>query len=120
MSKKQNCTAMSSTEAEYMALSARLCTGMWIFEDTALKIYGFIYKPKYRCTATLSQAIAIMATSYNIRETMTSVLARPVDSLSILSKAWFVDVWTPADLELEKKDSVRISALTLSVRREVL
>ncbi|GJU02364.1 hypothetical protein Tco_1112702 [Tanacetum coccineum] len=41
MSKKQNCTAMSSAEAEYVALSASCAQVMW--KRTQLKVYGFNY-----------------------------------------------------------------------------
>nr|GEV05419.1 uncharacterized mitochondrial protein AtMg00810-like [Tanacetum cinerariifolium]GEX27856.1 uncharacterized mitochondrial protein AtMg00810-like [Tanacetum cinerariifolium] len=41
MSKKQNCTAMSSTEAEYVALSASCAQVMWM--RTQLQDYGFNY-----------------------------------------------------------------------------
>ncbi|GJV87946.1 retrovirus-related pol polyprotein from transposon TNT 1-94 [Tanacetum coccineum] len=41
MSKKQNCTAMSSPEAEYVALSASCAQVMWM--RTQLKDYGFNY-----------------------------------------------------------------------------
>nr|GEX52419.1 retrovirus-related Pol polyprotein from transposon TNT 1-94 [Tanacetum cinerariifolium] len=41
MSKKQNCTAMSSAEAEYMALSTRFAQVMWI--RIQLQDYGFNY-----------------------------------------------------------------------------
>ncbi|GJR40604.1 hypothetical protein Tco_1216288 [Tanacetum coccineum] len=41
MSKKQDCTAMSSTEAEYVALSASCDQVMWM--RTQLKDYGFDY-----------------------------------------------------------------------------
>nr|GEV09899.1 hypothetical protein [Tanacetum cinerariifolium] len=41
MSKKQNCTAMSSTEAEYLALSASCAQVMWMM--TQLQDYGFNY-----------------------------------------------------------------------------
>nr|GEY96898.1 ribonuclease H-like domain-containing protein [Tanacetum cinerariifolium] len=51
MSKKHDCTVMSSAEAEYVALSASCAQVMWM--RTQLKDYGFNYK-KYRCTATLS------------------------------------------------------------------
>nr|GEZ40111.1 hypothetical protein [Tanacetum cinerariifolium] len=44
MSKKQNCTAMSSAEAEYMALSASCAQVMWI--RTQLQDYGFNYNKK--------------------------------------------------------------------------
>nr|GEW78283.1 hypothetical protein [Tanacetum cinerariifolium] len=41
MSKKQNCTAMSSAEAEYVALSASFTQVMWM--RTQLQDYGFNY-----------------------------------------------------------------------------
>ncbi|GJV63925.1 retrovirus-related pol polyprotein from transposon TNT 1-94 [Tanacetum coccineum] len=41
MSKKQNCTAMSSAEAEYVALSASCAQVMWM--RTQLQDYGFNY-----------------------------------------------------------------------------
>nr|GEU61862.1 Gag-Pol polyprotein [Tanacetum cinerariifolium] len=41
MSKKQDCTAMSSVEAEYVALSASCAQVMWM--RTQLKDYGFSY-----------------------------------------------------------------------------
>nr|GFA09355.1 retrovirus-related Pol polyprotein from transposon TNT 1-94 [Tanacetum cinerariifolium] len=41
MSKKQNCTAMSSAEAEYLALSASCAQVMWM--RTQLQDYGFNY-----------------------------------------------------------------------------
>nr|GEV95128.1 retrovirus-related Pol polyprotein from transposon TNT 1-94 [Tanacetum cinerariifolium] len=44
MSKKQDCTAMSSTEAEYVALSASYAQVMWM--RTQLKDYGFNYNKK--------------------------------------------------------------------------
>nr|GFA16102.1 uncharacterized mitochondrial protein AtMg00810-like [Tanacetum cinerariifolium] len=39
MSKKQNCTAMSSAESEYVALSASCAQVMWM--RTQLQDYGF-------------------------------------------------------------------------------
>ncbi|GKB31665.1 hypothetical protein Tco_0871066 [Tanacetum coccineum] len=41
MSKKQDCTTMSSAEAEYVALSASCAQVMWM--RTQLKDYGFNY-----------------------------------------------------------------------------
>ncbi|GJT28923.1 retrovirus-related pol polyprotein from transposon TNT 1-94 [Tanacetum coccineum] len=52
MSKKQDCIAMSSAEAEYVALSASCAQVMWM--PTQLKDYGF-NNNKYRCIVTLSQ-----------------------------------------------------------------
>ncbi|GKE01731.1 hypothetical protein Tco_1389714 [Tanacetum coccineum] len=42
MSKKQNCTAMSSAEAEYVALSAS-CAQVVMWMRTQLQDYGFTY-----------------------------------------------------------------------------
>ncbi|GJX63677.1 retrovirus-related pol polyprotein from transposon TNT 1-94 [Tanacetum coccineum] len=53
MSKKQDCTAMSSVEAEYVALSTSCAQVMWM--RTQLKDYGTSTTTKYHCIATLSQ-----------------------------------------------------------------
>ncbi|GJS97876.1 hypothetical protein Tco_0819046 [Tanacetum coccineum] len=52
MSKKQNCTAMSSAEAEYVALSASCAQVMWM--RTQLQDYGFNYTIKYTVVLRLS------------------------------------------------------------------
>ncbi|GJY32059.1 hypothetical protein Tco_0415554 [Tanacetum coccineum] len=52
MSKKQNCTAMSSAEAEYVALSASCAQVMVMMNN--FKIMAST-TTKYRCIATLSQ-----------------------------------------------------------------
>ncbi|GJX48040.1 retrovirus-related pol polyprotein from transposon TNT 1-94 [Tanacetum coccineum] len=59
MSKKQDCTAMSSAEAKYMALSASCAQVMWM--RTQLKDYGFDYN-KIPLYCDSQSAIAI---SYN-------------------------------------------------------
>nr|GEZ70958.1 uncharacterized mitochondrial protein AtMg00810-like [Tanacetum cinerariifolium] len=56
MSKKQNCTAMSSTEAEYMALSVSCAQVMWM--RTQLQDYGFNYN-KISLYCDSQSAIAI-------------------------------------------------------------
>nr|GFB06796.1 copia protein [Tanacetum cinerariifolium] len=58
---KQNCTAMSSTEAEYMALSARYAQVMWM--RTQLQDYGFNYNkiPLY-CNSQTEYQLADMFT----------------------------------------------------------
>nr|GEY89338.1 retrovirus-related Pol polyprotein from transposon TNT 1-94 [Tanacetum cinerariifolium]GEY90799.1 retrovirus-related Pol polyprotein from transposon TNT 1-94 [Tanacetum cinerariifolium] len=57
MSKKQDCTAMSSVEAEYVALSASCAQVMWM--KTQLKDYGFNYNkiPLY-CDSRSAMAIS--------------------------------------------------------------
>ncbi|GJV35201.1 hypothetical protein Tco_1407678 [Tanacetum coccineum] len=57
MSKKQDCTAMSSAEAEYVALSASCAQVMWM--RTQLKDYGFNYN-KIHFVLRLSVAIAFL------------------------------------------------------------
>nr|GEX49448.1 ribonuclease H-like domain-containing protein [Tanacetum cinerariifolium] len=59
MSKKQNCTVMSSAEAEYVALSASCTQVMWM--KTQLQDYGFNYN-KIPLYYDSQSAIAI---SYN-------------------------------------------------------
>nr|GEV10135.1 retrovirus-related Pol polyprotein from transposon TNT 1-94 [Tanacetum cinerariifolium] len=56
MSKKQNCTAMSSAEAEYVALSASCAQVMWM--RTQLQDYGFNYN-KIMLYCDSQSAIAI-------------------------------------------------------------
>ncbi|GJV87139.1 hypothetical protein Tco_1531077 [Tanacetum coccineum] len=56
MSKKQDCTAMSSAEAEYVALSASYAQVMWM--RTQLKDYGFDYN-KISLYCDSQSAIAI-------------------------------------------------------------
>ncbi|GJV31172.1 hypothetical protein Tco_1391572 [Tanacetum coccineum] len=59
MSKKQDCTAMSSAEAEYVALSASCAQVMWM--RTQLQDYGFNYNkiPLY-CDSQSAIAISCM------------------------------------------------------------
>nr|GEZ74094.1 integrase, catalytic region, zinc finger, CCHC-type, peptidase aspartic, catalytic [Tanacetum cinerariifolium] len=57
MSKKQNCIAMSSAEAEYVALSASCAQVMWMM--TQLQDYGFnYYKIPLYCDSQSSVAIS--------------------------------------------------------------
>ncbi|GKG01432.1 hypothetical protein Tco_0306137, partial [Tanacetum coccineum] len=52
MSKKQDCTAMSFAEAEYVVLSASYAQVIWM--RTQFNIMA-LTTTKYRCIATLSQ-----------------------------------------------------------------
>nr|GEV46872.1 ribonuclease H-like domain-containing protein [Tanacetum cinerariifolium] len=57
MSKKQNCTAMSSAEAEYVALSASCAQVMWM--RTQIQDYGFNYnKIPFYCDSQSAIAIS--------------------------------------------------------------
>nr|GEZ01091.1 ribonuclease H-like domain-containing protein [Tanacetum cinerariifolium] len=62
MLKKHNCTAMSSAEAKYMALSVSCAQVMWM--RTQFKIMAST-TTKYHCTVTLSQPLQSHATPYD-------------------------------------------------------
>ncbi|GJT93107.1 retrovirus-related pol polyprotein from transposon TNT 1-94 [Tanacetum coccineum] len=66
MSKKQNCTTISSVEAEYVALSASCAQVKWM--RTQLKDYGFNYNKIPLYLRLISSAIAKSCNPYNIRE----------------------------------------------------
>ncbi|GKB81022.1 retrovirus-related pol polyprotein from transposon TNT 1-94, partial [Tanacetum coccineum] len=65
MSKKQNCTAMSSAEAEYVALSASCAQVMWM--RTQLQDYGFNYNkiPLY-CDSQSAIAISCNPVQHSV------------------------------------------------------
>ncbi|GKD61005.1 hypothetical protein Tco_1298514 [Tanacetum coccineum] len=68
MSKKQDCTAMSSAEAEYVALSTSCAQVMWM--RTQLKDYGFNYNkiPLY-CDSQSAIAISCNPVQHSIMPT---------------------------------------------------
>ncbi|GJW06250.1 hypothetical protein Tco_1568673 [Tanacetum coccineum] len=82
MSKKQNCTAMSSAEAEYVALSASCAQVMWM--RTQLQDYGFNYNkiPLY-CDSQSAIAIQATPTEYQLADMFTKAL--PEDRFKYLS-----------------------------------
>ncbi|GJT14170.1 hypothetical protein Tco_0861212 [Tanacetum coccineum] len=102
MSKKQDCTAMSSAEAEYMALSASCAQVMWM--RTQLQDYGFTYnKITVYCDSQSAISISI-ATPYS------KLPKKPVPSTSILGFSILfseMDEWfdLPAELEVLTKES---------------
>ncbi|GKF90894.1 hypothetical protein Tco_0274595 [Tanacetum coccineum] len=77
MSKKQNCTAMSSAEAEYVELSASCAQVMWL--RTQLQDYGF---------------------NYNKIPIMLFMKALPEDRFKYLVRRIGMRCLTPADLEV--------------------
>ncbi|GJU13275.1 hypothetical protein Tco_1135671 [Tanacetum coccineum] len=84
MSKKQNCTAMSSAEAEYVALSASCAQVMWM--RTQLKDYSFNYTkipliPEYQLDGMFTKAL-------------------PEDRFKYLVRRIGMICLTPADLEV--------------------
>nr|GEW90767.1 hypothetical protein [Tanacetum cinerariifolium] len=132
MSKKQNCTAMSSTEAEYVALSARCAQVMWM--RTQLQDYGFNYNkiPLY-CDSQSAIAIScnpvqhsrtmhihtryhfikeqvengiielyFVRTEYQLADMFTKAL--PKDRLNDLVRRIVMRCLTPAKLELLAKE----------------
>ncbi|GJZ43394.1 retrovirus-related pol polyprotein from transposon TNT 1-94 [Tanacetum coccineum] len=83
MSKKQDCTAMSSAEAEYVALSASCAQVMWM--RTQLKDYGFNYNK-------------IPLTEYQLADMFTKAL--PEDRFQYLVRRIGMRCLTPTELEV--------------------
>ncbi|GJQ98736.1 retrovirus-related pol polyprotein from transposon TNT 1-94 [Tanacetum coccineum] len=83
MSKKQNCTAMSSAEAEYVALSASCAQVMWM--RTQLQDYGFNYNK-------------IPLTEYQLADMFTKAL--PEDRFKYLVRRIGMRCLTLAELEV--------------------
>ncbi|GKB42711.1 hypothetical protein Tco_0887653 [Tanacetum coccineum] len=96
MSKKQNCTAMSSAEAEYVALSASCAQVMWM--RTQLQDYGFNYN-KIPLYCDSQSAIAISCNPG------ISILALPEDRFQYLVRQIGMRCLTPAELEVLTKES---------------
>ncbi|GJU87403.1 retrovirus-related pol polyprotein from transposon TNT 1-94 [Tanacetum coccineum] len=88
MSKKQDCTAMSSTKAEYVALSASCSQVMWM--RTQLKDYGFNYNK-------------IPLTEYQLADMFTKAL--PEDMFQYLVRRIGMRCLTPAELEVLTNES---------------
>nr|GEU68659.1 hypothetical protein [Tanacetum cinerariifolium] len=82
MSKKQNCTAMSSAEAEYVALSASCAQVIWM--RTQLQDYGFNYNkiPLY-CDSQTEYQLEDMFTKA-LPEDRFKYLVRRIDFLSAI------------------------------------
>nr|GEW97538.1 hypothetical protein [Tanacetum cinerariifolium] len=93
MSKKQNCTAMSSAKAEYVALSASCAQVMWM--RTQLQDYGVNYnKILLYCDSQ---------TEYQLADILTKAL--PEDRFKYLVRRIGVRCLTPAELEVLEKES---------------
>ncbi|GKB43573.1 retrovirus-related pol polyprotein from transposon TNT 1-94 [Tanacetum coccineum] len=89
MSKKQNCTAMSSAEAEYVALSVSCAQVMWM--RTQLQDYGFNYNNNTVCTAD-SQTVIPLCDMFT--------KALPEDRFKYLVRRIGMRCLTPAELEV--------------------
>nr|GEW38730.1 retrovirus-related Pol polyprotein from transposon TNT 1-94 [Tanacetum cinerariifolium] len=100
MSKKQNCTAMSSLEAEYMALSASCAQVMWM--RTQLQDYGFNYNkiPLY-CDSQSVIAISCNPVQHS-PDMFTKAL--PEDRFKYLVRRIGMRCLTPAKLEVLAKE----------------
>nr|GEV69895.1 copia protein [Tanacetum cinerariifolium] len=87
MSKKQNCTAMSLAEAEYVALPASCAQVMWMRKQ--LQYYGFNYNK--------------IPTEYQLADMFTKAL--PEDRFKYLVRRIGMRCLTPAELEVLGKES---------------
>ncbi|GJW99064.1 retrovirus-related pol polyprotein from transposon TNT 1-94 [Tanacetum coccineum] len=104
MSKKQDCTAMSSAEAEYVALSASCAQVMWM--RTQLQDYGFNYNKIPLCiVATLSSHSNLMQnpTEYQLADMFTKALSE--DRFQYLVRRIGMRCLTPAELEVLTNES---------------
>ncbi|GJZ01099.1 retrovirus-related pol polyprotein from transposon TNT 1-94 [Tanacetum coccineum] len=88
MSKKQDCTAMSPAEAEYVALSASCAQVMWM--RTQLQDYGFNYNK-------------IPLTEYQLADMFTKALHE--DRFQYLVRRIGMRCLTPAELEVLTNES---------------
>ncbi|GJS22371.1 hypothetical protein Tco_0451003 [Tanacetum coccineum] len=103
MSKKQDCTAMSSAKAEYVALSASCAQVMWM--RTQLQDYGFNYN-KIPLYCDSQSAIAISCnpvTEYQLADMFTKAL--PEERFQYLVRRIGMRCLTPAELEVLTKES---------------
>ncbi|GJT96592.1 ribonuclease H-like domain-containing protein [Tanacetum coccineum] len=98
MSKKQDCTAMSSADAKYVALSASCAQVMWM--RTQLKDYGFNYN-KIPLYCDSQSAIAISCnpvTKYQLADMFTKAL--PEERFKYLVRLIGMRCLTLAELEV--------------------
>ncbi|GJT03381.1 hypothetical protein Tco_0824550 [Tanacetum coccineum] len=101
MSKKQNCTAMSSAEAEYVALSASYAQVMWM--RTQLQDYGFNYNkiPLY-CDSQSAIAISCNPVQHSRTKHIHTRyhFIKEQDRFKYLVRRIGMRCLTPADLEV--------------------
>nr|GEY80005.1 hypothetical protein [Tanacetum cinerariifolium] len=103
MSKKQNCTAMSSADAEYVALSVSCAQVMWM--RTQLQDYGFNYN-KILLYCDSQSAIAILCNP--VQHSQLNIMftkALPEDRFKYLVRHIGMRCLTPAELEVLAKES---------------
>ncbi|GJZ03546.1 ribonuclease H-like domain-containing protein [Tanacetum coccineum] len=96
MSKKQDCTAMSSAEAEYVALSASCAQVMWM--RTQLQDYGFNYN-KIPLYCDSQSAIAISCNPVQHSRTKHIHTPLPEERFQYLVRRIGMRCLTPAELE---------------------
>ncbi|GKD13608.1 hypothetical protein Tco_1198015 [Tanacetum coccineum] len=98
MSKKQDCTAMSTAEAEYVALFASCAQVMWM--RTQLKDYGFDYN---NVVLRISFSHSNLITEYQLANMFTKALSQ--DRFEYLVRRLGIRCLTPAELEVLVKET---------------
>nr|GEV91328.1 ribonuclease H-like domain-containing protein [Tanacetum cinerariifolium] len=104
MSKKQDCTAMSSGEAEYVMLSANCAQVMCM--RTHLMDYGFDYNKiplYYDFQSAIAISCNLVQTEYQLVDMFTKTL--PTDRFQYLVKQIGMRCLTPAELEVLTNES---------------
>ncbi|GJS94718.1 hypothetical protein Tco_0801686 [Tanacetum coccineum] len=100
MSKKQDCTAMSSVEAEYVALSTSCAQVMWM--RTQLQDYGFNYN-KIPLLKTGIIELYFVRTEYQLADMFTKALSE--DRFQYLVRRIGMRCLTLAELEVLTNES---------------
>nr|GEW89313.1 uncharacterized mitochondrial protein AtMg00810-like [Tanacetum cinerariifolium] len=101
MSKKQDCTTMSSAEVGYMALSSNYAQVMWMM--TQLQDYGLNYN-NISLYCDSQSAISISCNPVHTPVPSTSILALPEDRFKYLVKRIGMRCLTPAEVEVLAKE----------------
>ncbi|GJS30495.1 hypothetical protein Tco_0491115 [Tanacetum coccineum] len=106
MSKKQDCTAMSSTEAEYVALSASCAQVMWMRTTSRLWLQLQQNTVVLRLSVSHSNLIqphAALPTEYQLADMFTKAL--PEERFQYLVRRIGMRCLTPAELEVLTNES---------------
>ncbi|GJR89867.1 hypothetical protein Tco_0213878 [Tanacetum coccineum] len=102
MSKKQDCTAMSSAKAEYVALSESCAQVMWTRTQLQLQQITIVLRLSVS-HSNLMQPRATLSTEYQLADMFTKALSE--DRFQYLVRRIGMRCLTPAELEVLTKES---------------
>ncbi|GKA57124.1 hypothetical protein Tco_0756312 [Tanacetum coccineum] len=118
MSKKQDCTAMSSTEAEYVALSASYAQVMWM--RTQLQDYGFNYNkiPLY-CDSQSAIAISCNPVQHSRTKHIQTRPSRRKVSVTSSELIGNEKCLTPAELDFSELKNLLDTSSNINISQAV-